>query len=306
MSDRIASFTQTSQLINSSLRLQSLYAERQLQVSSGFKGQTYVEIAKDTSRVLNLESDVARITQQTENAQIAADRVNLMWNSVGSIISSTQQFAADLQATVSGFGSTGTDLINIATTHLNQMAGALNTQIADRYLFGGSATQTPPVDLTDPAWGGQTYTAPGPSVADTDYYQGNSYIQNVEAIEDFTVNYGVTADNAAFEKAFRAYDLLITTPGDHDTQVEALSLLQESADEMAVAQAKMAQNAKVLENQISDNQEELLLIDGQIASIREVDVAEASVRLKQLETQLEASYTVTASLLNLKLSDYFR
>jgi flagellar hook-associated protein 3 FlgL len=186
------------------------------------------------------------------------------------------------------------------------LANALNTEISGRTLFSGSATQTRPVDLTAAGFGGQTFTAPGPSIANTNYYQGNNFIQSVEAIDGFPVNYGVTADNSAFEKAIRAYDLIITNPNDPDTQAEALRLLQESADEMAVVQASLSQRAQTLDQQLEDNLEQLNLLDNQIVNIREVDVAEATVALKQLETQLEASYTVTATLLNLKLSDFIR
>ena len=74
MVDRIASFTQTSQLINSNLRLQSKYGESQIQLSSGLKSDGYQGIAPDTSQLLNLESDYKRITQQSENTQIALER----------------------------------------------------------------------------------------------------------------------------------------------------------------------------------------------------------------------------------------
>ncbi len=306
MTDRIATFTQTNNLITGNLRLQTNYAKNQIQISTGFKSENYTGIARDTARLLNLESDQKRIQQQAENTQIAADRVNLMWSAMGSLVSQTQKFIADLSSTISSFGLQGADLVNNATTNLNQVAGALNTQIADRYLFGGSATQTPPVDLTDPAFGGQTFLAPGPSIADTDYYQGNNYLQNVESVDGFIVNYGVNADNPAFEKIIRAYDLIITNPTDQDTLEEAFRIMQEGVDDLAVLQASTSQDAQVLESQINDNLEELNLIDNQIVGIREVDVAEASVKLKQLETQLEASYTVTAALLNLKLSDYIR
>jgi len=118
MADRIATFTQTNQLILGNTRLQSNYAERQLQVASGFKADNYAGIARDTSRLLSLESDVDRITQQAENTQIVADRLDLMYDALGSILSQTQKFAADLTSTVSGFGLQGADLANVATTNL--------------------------------------------------------------------------------------------------------------------------------------------------------------------------------------------
>ncbi len=306
MSDRIATFTQTNQLINNNLRLQSNYGEKQLQISSGFKSNDYAGIARDTSRLLNLETDYDKIVQQTENSQVALDRTNIMFSVMANMISQTDAFMADLQQTVSGFGLTGPDLVNNAQTSLNQFTGGLNTASADRFLFAGSNTQIAPVDLTDPAWGGQLFVLPGPSVADTNYYQGNDYIQTVESTDGFNVDYGVRANNSAFEKIIRAYDLVITNPTDPDTIAEAYRVMQEGQSELQILNASLSQRAQTLDQQIRNNEEELVLIDTQIVTIREVDVADATVNLKQIETQLEASYQVTAIMLDLKLSDYFR
>ena len=306
MSDRIATFTQTNQIINNNLRLQTRYGETQLQVSSGFKSNDYAGIARDASRLLNLETDYDRITQQTENAQIALDRTNLMFSVISNMVSQTDQFLADLQSTVSGFGLSGADLQNNAQTKLNQFAGGLNTQIADRYLFAGANTQVQPVDFAATGYGGQLFVLPGPSVADTSYYTGNNYIQTVEAIDGFNVDYGVLASHPAFEQIIRAYDLIITNPTDPDTLTEAFRVMQDGQRQMQILNAQISQDAQTLDQQINDNTEELNLIDTQIVIIREVDVAEASVTLAQIETQLEASYTVTSIMLDLKLSDYFR
>jgi flagellar hook-associated protein 3 FlgL len=306
MVDRIASFIQTTNIVSNNLRLQSLYGQINQQIASGVKSETFPGIAEDSKRLLNLESDYERILQQTDNISIVSNRVNIMFDAVGSIVEQTQKFMGDLSATVSTFGPQGADLVNIAQTNLRQVAGQLNTLIAGRYLFSGSATQTQPVDLNDPAFGGQTYTAPGPSVPDTDYYQGNNYIQTVEASDGFNVDYGVTANNAAFEQIIRAYDLIITAPNDQDTLAEAFRLLQLGADEAAVLQANISQEAQVLEQQESANQEELVLLEEQIVDIREVDLAGATVQLSQIEAQLEASFSATSRLLRLSIVDFIR
>ena len=85
------------------------------------------------------------------------------------------------------------------------------------------------------------FTLPGPSVANTGYYQGNDYTQSVESVDGFTLNYGVKADNAAFEKVMRALDLIRTDPNDTDTRVEALRVLEIGMDEMAILQASTSQ-----------------------------------------------------------------
>jgi flagellar hook-associated protein 3 FlgL len=304
MTDRIASFTQTSQIISNNLRLQGRYAESQIQISSGFKSQNFQGIAGDTSRLLNLESDYERIAQQTENTQIALDRGEVMYSALNGILEATRQFQQDLQSTASGFGLEGPDLVNNAETYLNRIAGSLNTSLADRYLFAGSATKTQPVQLA--TFGGQIYTPPTPSAPDDGYYEGNNYIQTVEAADSFNIDYGVTANNPAFEKIIRALDLVISNPTDDDTLFEALRVIEEGYTETAVLQATIAQRVQTMDRQINSNVEELNLLDSQIVDIREIDAAEVTVQLKQLETQLEASYSVTTDLMQLSLVDYIR
>lgn len=306
MVGRISSFTQTSRLIQNNLQLQANYAEKQLQISSGLKSTGYEGVATQSTRLLNLESDYSRLAQQTENVQLVTDRADIMFDAVGSIVGQTQKFIATLSSTISGFGSQGNDLINIAQIGLDQVAGSLNTQLADRYLFAGSATQTRPVDVNDPAWGGQIYVNPIPSTADTDYYQGDGFVQSVEARESFTVNYGVTADNAAFEKIMRGYDLIITNPTDLNTLIEAARIMEEGLDEASTLKASISQKAQVFDSQINSNLQEMNLIEEQIVNIQEVDLAEATVRLKQFESQLEASYSITTDLLKLNLADFLR
>ena len=304
MVDRIASFTQTGNLINNNLRLQGKYSESQIQLSSGFKSQNYQGVARNSSQLLNLESDYERITQQSENAQIALDRSEMMYSAIGGLLDNSRSFIADLQDTISGFGLEDADLVNNAQTNMDRLVGSLNSSIQGRFLFGGSATQTPPVDLA--GFGGQVFTAPGPSVADTGYYQGNNYVQSVEVSDGFSVNYGVTADNPAFEKLMRGFDLIITTPNDLDTLNEAFRIMKEGLDDVAVLQALVSQRTQTIDRQIDTNLEELNLIDNEIVDIREIDGAEVSIRLKQLETQLEASYSVTTDLISLSLADYIR
>jgi flagellar hook-associated protein 3 FlgL len=299
MVDRIASFVQTSKLINNNLSIQAKYAEGQIQLSSGFKSDTYQGIAKDTNKLLNLESEFARIQTQTENAQTALDRSESAFDSYGSIITVGQAFITDLRAAINGIAPPS-EIQTIAQNNLNQTASILNTTVAGRFIFGGSVTTSPPVDLNDPGFGG----AVPPSAANTNYYQGNSFTQSVEIADNFTVNYGVKADDPALEQIIRAYDLVRTNPANQAALTEALSLLESGLDDLAVSKANISQHSQTFDRRITENQEQLTLIESMISNVRDVDLAEVSIRLQEFEAQLQASYAVTTNLLQLKITDY--
>lgn len=304
MVDRIASFVQTSALINNNMRLQGQYGEAQLQLSSGYVSESYRGIPGDSKRLLSLETDYERITQQSENLQLAIDRSEIMYSALSGMLDSVDKFMQDVNTASAGLGLEPTALAETAQVNLDRFAGALNSSLADRFLFAGSETDTPPVDLT--GYGGQFFVPPGPSTADTTYYQGNNYMMTVEATEGFNVNYGLTADNTAFEQIIRAFDLVRTNPGDNPTLFEAYRLMETGYAEIAVLRSSLSQRVNTMEIQMDTHLEDLNLIDNQIVDIREVDAAEVSVRLKQLETQLEASYSVTTDLISLSLVDYIR
>ncbi|MCD8566419.1 MAG: flagellar hook-associated protein FlgL [Alphaproteobacteria bacterium] len=218
---------------------------------------------------------------------------------MGGIIDIGQSFLSDLSAAISSTGADPNAIQELATQSLDQIVQILNTQIAGRYIFSGSATATTPVDLS-------TYTGgtTSPSISDSSYYQGNGYTQSVEISDGYSLAYGVTADNAAFEKIIRSLSLVKNDPSNTTALNEAYDLLNEGLDDLANLKARISQDAQTLDQSINDNLSDLNLIDSMISDLKEVDVAEVSVKLQELETQLSASYSVTTKLLNLKLSDY--
>lgn len=299
MVDRISSFTQTSQLLDNNLRIQSKYAEGQVQISTGLKSETYDGIAADTNQILNLESEYAQLTAQAENAEIALGRTELMFDALTNVIDVAQGFLGNLNSASSGLLDSA-QIATLAETALNQVAAALNVQIGGRYVLSGSDSQTAPVDLNAAGFGGAVI----PSVADTSYYQGNTYIQSVEASNGFTVNYGLTADDTGIEQIIRALDLVRTTPGDAATLQEASTVLNAGLDALIITKAEVGQSSQALTQAIDNNLEQINLVDNLITNLKEVDLAEVSIKLQELSAQLEASYVVTTDLIRLNLVDF--
>lgn len=304
MIDRISTFSQSQDLTANTLRLQSKYATTQMQVSSGQKSSDYQGIAAETPKLLSLESDYKKLVSQSETAQTALDRTQVIYDTLGSITNAGQSFLDDLNAAISDTGVDDSQLADMASQTLSQIVSLLNTQSTGRYLFSGSAVKTAPVDLS-------LYTGTSgitlPSVSDTSYYQGNDDTQSVDVRDGFSVEYGLTADNPAFEKLIRAFDLVVNSQSTSDPDAalgEAYTLLGDSLDSIQTLQAQTSQDSQTLNRFIDDNLTDLNLIDSMISDLKEVDLAEVSVKLQELEAQLEASYSVTTRLLNIKLSDY--
>ncbi|PZQ44772.1 MAG: hypothetical protein DI551_09425 [Micavibrio aeruginosavorus] len=300
MAERISTYANSQSLARELMRLQTDYAKGTAQSSSGLKSDNYQGIANTTQRLLNLESDYSRITGQSESAQIALDRINSMYSSIQTLMDIATSMKNTLSGAMSGSGLDSASLQIQAQEMMSESASIMNTQQAGRYLFGGGITDTAPVDISDTDYA----TASAPSTADTNYYQGDDYKAKVHAADGVSITYGITADNEAFESLLRAFNLVVTNPSDETALEEAYNLFSQSFDSLNVLQTVASNQASLLNTQIDRNADELNLLDNMIEDIKNVDLADVTVKLTQIETQLEASYALTSKLLNLKLSDY--
>jgi flagellar hook-associated protein 3 FlgL len=305
MSDRISSYATTGSLMQQALRLQSNYTSTVQQQSSGLKSETFSGIAGDAKKILNLESQFSSITANIAAINTAQQRITSMQGALEGMTSLFTTVLSQLSAAQSG--SNADSLTNLsastATDWRDTLVGLLNTEFAGGYLFGGSDDTIKPVNLSAVGYDSASQTA---ATADTGYYQGDASLDTVRASGSLTVTYGVTANNAAFEKAIRALTLVTNNPNDSATIQSAYTLMQEAANGVADLSAILTSKASLLEQQANMHTATLDYIDSAISDLRNVDIAATTVQLTQMETQLEASYSTLSNLLNLKLTDYLR
>ena len=300
ISSRISTFTFSNRLNSDNLRIQQNANETQLSISSGKKSRNFAGISTDVQRLLNTESDLARITTQNIVAQTAQSRINQMFSTMGDMLDLANDFAQTLSQNLSGQFATPFDLEVIARNSEESMAALLNTNLGGRYLFAGSMIDVPPVDLTDPLYTAQAT----PSTPNIEYYQGDNMMQNVTVADGYTLDYGVTADDIGFEEMLRAMNLAANNSADTAAISEALSLINEAVDDIAASRTDISSKATLIEDRMQVNSDEMALLQDIISSLEDTDLAEASVLLTQYQTQLEASYATTARILRLNLHDY--
>jgi flagellar hook-associated protein 3 FlgL len=136
-----------------------------------------------------------------------------------------------------------------------------------------------------------------------------------------TAAYSITGDDPAFETSFEALLMLATLPAPKDDPVtppdvnrtdwdavanEAGSMLTGALTDIENLQLANGRVQQLLEQTEQSHDAALTIIQTQINDIEQVDLVEASARMTQLRTQLEASYAVTADLRELSLIHYLR
>ena len=149
MAMRIATFAASSRVLDETLRSQAQLAKLQLQEASGKISTDYGGLGSTAGRVINVEVSKQRAQAYADAASLSDDRVQVMYDTVGSLVDLLTQLRSDLASASSGLDGTSGAAINAtAAEMLNEAASLMNSQFEGRYLFSGSRVDTKPVDVS--------------------------------------------------------------------------------------------------------------------------------------------------------------
>jgi flagellar hook-associated protein 3 FlgL len=319
---RIATFAFQQLTLNQSLTTQRQMLDLQVQISSGKKSQNYAGIAADSFRLVSLKSAQARATQHTDNISQANNRLQVMDTNLSQMFDVASRFRTMLLSASNASTVGSLDTATEAANSLKEVAGLLNAQYAGRYVFSGSRTDVKPVELGGWPLPPGTLSAPLPDYTD-DYYAGDDVMASVEADTDFSVSYGIGADEDAFEYVMKAMYFVSKAgvPADPTVLDTALNLINTamgtgSADPALGVQpltrdiADLRASVGVAQQSLDDAAKRLsdvsLYFDQNIGDIENVDVPDAISRMSVQQTQLEASYTTLARLSQLSLVQFLK
>ncbi len=303
MVSRISTLSVFQTAINDIGRSQAELARLTRQVSSGREAANFVEMSGKIGRVQDLERTLARTQGYVDNNNLVISRLN----QIETQLTSLEDIATDLISNIitrrSGTVEDSFDLGSFARDQLALVTDALNGQSEGRFLFAGGRTDTPPVgDIINNSNLGSSNQPTGT------YYNGDSTIQQVRATDQLTLQYGVTADNEAFQKLIAALHLAVEGHGfDSDTTLEtAQTLAEEALDAITVIKSSVNNDIVTLtrvNNLHATLQEELSVVLQDEAGINFEDVA---IQLSLNETILLATFQNFARISNLRLVDVLR
>jgi flagellar hook-associated protein 3 FlgL len=304
---RVANFAQHQLTMSYAMRTQSSLAERQIQIASGKQAQYYSNISTQASELVNVERAVARTTQFTRNIDQALTRLGIMESAVGTMTDRATEVLSIISSAMSGENIQDVPLVEFAATFMAEIESLLNTQHEDRYLFAGSQTNNPAVDLSDVNYTPQA-GLPGVFTADFDYFQGDTLQLAVRSAETFETTYGITANEPAFEELLRALSYMDYAGANLDNAVleQAFTMMKSAVDGLSDIRGRIGASSKVLESAKSGHEDYLTYTTNLVSTLEDVDVAEATTRLAQDEVQLQASYLSLSRLSELSLLNYLR
>jgi flagellar hook-associated protein 3 FlgL len=318
MVTRIGTFTNQQLILEATLRNQASYADTQLQVATGKKSQTFSGIAPDASRLTNFKDQLTTTQQYVNNIDTVTSRLNLMEFGLEQIDSTARDMRSLIRSNLNGDAPNTVNLAALAQQYLNQITELMNLKDGSRYLFSGSKTDTKPVDLSNGVYVTPT-PPPSSATVDTGYYEGDSAVSEVRIDDNVVVQYGVTADQPAFEQIIRALNNVAQMTFTNPITPAEKQVLNDSIDTLTAAVDDNGANKTIgelagdvtldlnqLDAQKNQHQNYINFVTKSIGDIENVDTATAVTILNSQQVQIQASYEIIARLGNLSLTNFLK
>lgn len=279
---------------------QTAESERLAQeVATGFKQDVFASDAPAATRSLEIRGHRSANSAFLGTNMVLRGRLDSTASAMAEITAAGRSFL-DLSLS----GAVMTDQRRVyrqeARHALEQITSLLNTTYGGDFLFSGQTTDTPAVRIVE---------AP-PAPVTVELLGSTEPLSS--RIDDTTVlNHGVNATDPAFGSILVAISNALNADVTAMTldQFEALrsgvaAQLDAGLQGLATLQARLGNQQKVLDDRIGAQHALENLYDREVVDIEGADVEETAVRLQSMETQLRATFEVTARMGRMSLLDY--
>jgi len=260
----------------------------QSQISTGKKLTQFSDDAAGASHSLVVRAaldDNKQYQRDVTQATAFLSASDSALSSASDLLRSARQAAvqgANSELTPSDYAALGTQVDGI----VQQLTQAANSDIHGKYLFGGTATKTPPFDAS------QNYTGNTGAVTST---LGPNY--------QITLN---TSGTTTFGPAFDALKSLKTDLAAGDATAISADISELDAGISSISAQRSGVGAKL--NEVSGVQSRLKRAEGEygdtISGIEDVDLATAYVQLQSATNVYQASLSTTAKAFQYSLADF--
>jgi flagellar hook-associated protein 3 FlgL len=306
----ISALAETNQVIQSLSQLQTQGNTLEQQISTGLQSPTFGGIALQATQLVDLTATQSQQQGYINTINTVSPTLQTMSLAASTITSLVQQFGTQLQT--DAFDQTGATVQSQAQGLLAEVGNYLNTQGSEGYIFSGSDTSTPPFNASGLPNPGDLVTAVN-GAPPSGYYQGNDTEASAQVDTNLNLQYGVSADNPAFEQVVRVLNFLANSgplsasnPTDIANVNQAQTILTNATTQLQQLTSGIGAQQAELSDTLQAHQQSLTLAQSTIANITQVNSATAITQLDALQTQMEASYQTVNILQNLSLANYMK
>ncbi len=216
------------------------------------------------------------------------------------------QLASNLQLAINQIGSQVSPPI---TDFSGLTASNTGAQVTVSFNGGSAATITPDNGGAsgEITWGDST---DGTS-AETFNSNAGAYAQDSVTVDTgYNVQYGVTSNDPGFQKVIAGLRLMnsaaqLTDPTAYSTAMsQANALLTSGLQNIQSTHTNVAGNINIMTQATATQNTDISNLQTQIGNIQQVDMTQIGTEITLLQTQLSASYSATASLIQESILKY--
>lgn len=300
---RMSSYTTHQVTRDSAASVQTQLLKLQKQISSGYKSDSFQGLSAEAEGFLALDSKMSRTDEFMKNNQILTARMQTMSSSVGGAIDITTNLRNTLLLRRNQSVADSLSFSQQLDAAFKTIAAQLNTSLEGRYLFGGTRTDTPPVDSS-----GIPVIYNDQGLPEDGYYQGTKQNTTMRLQDDYTLAQTVRADDPAIQKIFTA--MAIAKKGneqDDDTMLkQAYDMLSDGLSGLNDMQTTIGNTVSAM-NTVAERQSQLKTYwQGVKESLVNTDLISASTEVATNQGILQASFQAFARINSLQLSDFLR
>lgn len=269
-----------------------------LQVSTGKEAHSYAELGASSGTLMRTETALKQAETFSEQNKLLSNQLNLMDGALADIAGIADEFRQAVIARRNDASGDASPLDLQAEGMMERLANALNLSVDGRYVFAGSKTDTPPVDMNamgDPENGS--------------YYRGDQVPLQARIDVDAEARYGVRADEQGFADLFAGLKEAVAGHGPpaNDTALKDAAALADSAlDGVIASRSRLATVTARVESTRDSQEGTKLYLQDAVSQLTDTDVPAKMAQIAQDQVSLEASYSVMTRLNQLSLTDYLR
>jgi len=270
----------------------------QIAISSGFKSQTFDGINGSIDQLTSLNSQIARLSDYQQNNSIYTSQLQASNTILGQIEQLTTGIKNLIAGQMSGTASTASFQQQLQS-NLTSLTSELNSTFQGKYLFGGTATNTPPIMSPVP-------TPVKIGVPDTSYYQGAAQDSTTRVGDGQVITNGIRADNPAFQSLFAGIAQALQPNAGITDLTNAENLVDSGLQGVIALQATV--NANIVNVQQVDTQSQSLqtYYTSLSTGMTQADVVSLSTQVAQDQTVLEASFEAYSRISSLSLANFLK
>ncbi len=317
------------------LSLQKTMTDLQRQSTTQKKYENMSGFGAASKSVMRYRTDISNLTTYTNNIDLASNRIKIMNTAMDSARKAGEDLISAIGVQVIGGEVDIESIRNVAKSSLDFLQTLINTEADGRYVFAGSAVETPPLanrtavgmqtqsQMTN--WLNGTYSTAQvinniKNMSDTavgfDPSMSAAGPVSIRVDQDVEIDYAVVAPDNGFDKLMTALSMAANLKiPDQSTDVPDMAqftelllavedLARTGVKEITSANSSLSAKYAVAENLKDQQNADKATLQNLLDNAENADTTEVLIKLQYTQVQLEAAYQVTSSVSQLSLVNF--